>query len=193
MAAAPSRVPSSRSSPSTTRTEATIRFSSCKIKKRHLLTIRRIRIRLLKKRSSNKMTSSTMIPQELSCQKIVRSLSTSTSSYSKPRMRERSWRRLRIKKMMMLLLGQMSKISGSINLLKIPIIKMSTRFPKSRLAGTVGPLNQCPTRCRSRRMMRMILRTSPLSRSLSITSMSTARSRLRLKSFHRWSMESLST
>ena len=192
MAAAPSRVPSSRSSPSTTRTEATIRFLSCKIKKRHLLTIRRIRTRLLKKRSSNKMTSSTMTPQELSCQKIVRSLSTSTSSYSKLRMRERSWRRLR-KKMMMLLLGQMSKISGSINLLKIPIIKMSTRFPKSRLAGTVGPLNQCPTRCRSRRMMRTISRTSPLSRSLSITSMSTARSRLRLKSFHRWSMESLST
>ena len=191
MAAAPSRVPSLRSSPSTTRTEATILFLSCKIKKRHLLTIPKIRIRLLKKRSSNKMTSSSMTPQELSCQKIVRSLSTSTSSYSKPRMRERSWRRLR--KMMMLLLGQMSKISGSINLLKIPIIKMSTRFPKSRLAGTVGPLNQCPIRCRSRRMMRMMLRTSPRSRSLSITSMSTARSRLRLKSFHRWSMESLST
>ena len=191
MAAAPSRVPSLRSSPSTTRTEATIRFLSCKIKKRHLLTIPKIRIRLLKKRSSNKMTSSSMTPQELSCQKIVRSLSTSTSSYSRPRMRERSWRRLR--KMMMLLLGQMSKISGSINLLKIPIIKMSTRFLKSRLAGTVGPLNQCPTRCRSRRMMRMMSRTSPLSRSLSITSMSTARSRLRLKSFHRWSMESLST
>ena len=191
MAAAPSRVPSLRSSRSTTRTEATIRFLSCKIKKRHLLTIPKIRIRLLKKRSSNKMTSSSMTPQELSCQKIVRSLSTSTSSYSRPRMRERSWRRLR--KMMMLLLGQMSKISGSINLLKIPIIKMSTRFPKSRLAGTVGPSNQCPTRCRSRRMMRMMSRTSPLSRSLSITSMSTARSRLRLKSFHRWSMESLST